>query len=125
VFQSSIVILQAVLEYMHSSGVTIQVLQQLLCAMPYTAGFGELLQYLQSLQPGKVQAIILSDSNTQFIDWILSSRGHAGIFRQARQSMQMKCSHLCLLLLIISHECGYMSVLPAMWAALLQLTPAM
>lgn len=84
--------LQAVLVHMQSSGVTIAQMQEELCLMPYTAGFGDLLQYLQSLQPGKAQAIILSDSNSQFIDWILSSRGHAGIFRQAMQAMPMTCS---------------------------------
>lgn len=71
--------MQRVLAHLHAAGVTAVDLQTVLQQLPYTAGMEELWLHLQS-NP-KYCSIILSDSNNQFINWILSSRGHCSIFR--------------------------------------------
>lgn len=94
-------LLQRVLQHLHSAGVAPSDLQQLLQQLPYTAGFDQLWQHLQGGQAANghtVQTIILSDSNSLFIDWILSSRGHAHLIRQAlllpQQLLTLSSTHM-------------------------------
>lgn len=71
--------MQRVLAHLHASGVTIADMQTALQQLQYTAGMEHLWQHLEGSD--NCCSIILSDSNSQFIDWILSSRGHSKVFR--------------------------------------------
>ncbi|KAF8072494.1 PHOSPHO2 [Scenedesmus sp. PABB004] len=77
--------MQRVLTHLHAHGVRAAQLQDALASLPYTAGMEALLAHVQAeVRSGSAEAIIVSDSNSAFIDWILTSRGHAGVFRRAR-----------------------------------------
>lgn len=67
-----------VLEHLHLAGVSSSALQQVLQQLPYTTGMRQLMQHLQQRA---AHCIILSDSNSLFINWILSDRGHSSMFR--------------------------------------------
>ncbi|WIA28342.1 hypothetical protein OEZ86_010892 [Tetradesmus obliquus] len=66
-----------VLQHLHSEGVDASALQGVLQDLPYTAGMEQLFQHLAQCA---AHCIILSDSNTQFIEWILQDRGHSSLF---------------------------------------------
>lgn len=77
--------MQRVLAHLHAAGVTVTDMQKQLQQLPYTAGMDQLLQHLQ--RSPHCSSIILSDSNGHFIDWILTSRGHANTFRYAHRPL--------------------------------------
>jgi hypothetical protein len=65
--------MQRVLAHLHSQGVSARAMQEVLQQLPYTPGMSELLTQLQSGSVGGVpcSSIIVSDSNSLFIDWSL------------------------------------------------------
>jgi len=58
----------AIFEHLHKSGVNEVQMKESLCALPFTEGMMELLTYLDK---SKFDVIIISDSNSKFIDYIL------------------------------------------------------
>lgn len=78
--------MQRVLSYLQSAeGVRVDDMRGVLTQMQYTPGMQQLLEALRGGRLGPdgppCSAIVVSDSNTAFISWILQHQRHADVFR--------------------------------------------
>ncbi|XP_025902828.1 pyridoxal phosphate phosphatase PHOSPHO2 [Nothoprocta perdicaria] len=68
-----------VLAYLGDSGVREEEMRRTMVAIPFTAGMADLLAFIGE-NKGLLDCIIISDSNTVFIDWILEAAGFRKVF---------------------------------------------
>jgi len=70
--------MQRVLHHLHDQGVSVPTLQRQTAQLPLVDGLEPLLRALQ--QRPATDCVILSDSNTLFIEWALAAWRHTGTF---------------------------------------------
>jgi 2,3-diketo-5-methylthio-1-phosphopentane phosphatase len=73
--------MQRVFDYLQEQQVSPDALRTTLEATPWAPSMQQLMQHLQQ-QRATIDCIILSDSNSLFIPWILDSKGHTAVFKQ-------------------------------------------
>jgi pyridoxal phosphate phosphatase PHOSPHO2 len=94
-----------VLQHLHSVGVSAAALQQELAHIPLTAGMRELFSYIGST-PG-TDAIIISDSNTLFIQWVLdAAQLHTHVRDVYTNPASLEPSGRIRVLPLHTHACG-------------------